>query len=201
MGDNKYELVKFVDDELELEVSVSPKEETVWMSQAQLSFLFGVKENVINYHIKDIFKKQELVEDETTRKFRVVRIEGSRKVTRQIIYYNLDMIISIGYRVNSKRGIIFRKWANKILKEYLLKGYVINENRVTVSNENYIELKNEVTLCKEQMNYLAILKHCCTKDRYLSLPYTLLTFVAAIQTLTALKISSRYLVILSRGMI
>ena len=143
--ETKYELVKFIDNELELEVSVSPKEETVWMSNSQLSVLFGVKENVINYHIKDIFKKQELVEESTTRKFRVVRIEGSRKVTRQIIYYNLDMIISIGYRVNSKRGIIFRKWANKVLKEYLLKGYAINENRVTVSNENYIELRNEVT--------------------------------------------------------
>ena len=142
--ETKYELVKFIDNELELEVSVSPKEETVWMSNSQLSVLFGVKENVINYHIKDIFKKQELVEESTTRKFRVVRIEGSRKVTRQIIYYNLDMIISIGYRVNSKRGIMFRKWANKVLKEYLLKGYVINENRVTVSNENYIELRNEV---------------------------------------------------------
>ena len=142
--ETKYELVKFIDNELELEVSVSPKEETVWMSNSQLSVLFGVKENVINYHIKDIFKKQELVEESTTRKFRVVRIEGSRKVTRQIIYYNLDMIISIGYRVNSKRGIIFRKWANKVLREYLLKGYVINENRVTVSNENYIELRNEV---------------------------------------------------------
>ena len=143
--ETKYELVKFIDNELELEVSVSPKEETVWMSNSQLSVLFGVKENVINYHIKDIFKKQELVEESTTRKFRVVRIEGSRKVTRQIIYYNLDMIISIGYRVNSKRGIMFRKWANKVLREYLLKGYVINENRVTVSNENYIELRNEVT--------------------------------------------------------
>ena len=91
-----------------------------------------------------LLMKQDLVEESTTRKFRVVRIEGSRKVTRQIIYYNLDMIISIGYRVNSKRGIIFRKWANKVLKEYLLKGYAINENRVTVSNENYIELRNEV---------------------------------------------------------
>ena len=93
--ETKYELVKFIDNELELEVSVSPKEETVWMSNSQLSVLFGVKENVINYHIKDIFKKQELVEESTTRKFRVVRIEGSRKVTRQIIYYNLDMIIPL----------------------------------------------------------------------------------------------------------
>ena len=106
--ETKYELVKFIDNELELEVSVSPKEETVWMSNSQLSVLFGVKENVINYHIKDIFKKQELVEESTTRKFRVVRIEGSRKVTRQIIYYNLDMIIAISYRVKSKRAIIFR---------------------------------------------------------------------------------------------
>ncbi|MGD9605676.1 MAG: RhuM family protein [Bacilli bacterium] len=75
----------------------------------------------------------------------VVQTEGERQVKRKIKLYNLDMIISVGYRVKSKNGIIFRRWANKLLKEYLLKGFIINENRVIVSNENYVELKNEVT--------------------------------------------------------
>ena len=97
------------------------------------------------YFRKNILLENELDEKSTISKMEIGRFEGNRKVKRIIKYYNLDMIISIGYRVNSKQGIIFRKWATKVLKEYLLKGYVINENRVVVSNENYIELKNEVT--------------------------------------------------------
>ena len=142
---NKYELVKFIDGEFELEVTVDPKEETIWLTQKQMSLLFMINENVITYHIKEVFKNKELDEFSTTRKIRVVRMEGNRKVTRNILFLNLEMIILIGYRVNSIKGMQFRMWANKVLKEYLLKGYVINENRVIVSNENYIELKNEVT--------------------------------------------------------
>lgn len=97
------------------------------------------------YFRKNILLENELDEKSTISKMEIGCFEGNRKVKRIIKYYNLDMIISIGYRVNSKQGIIFRKWATKVLKEYLLKGYVINENRVVVSNENYIELKNEVT--------------------------------------------------------
>ena len=141
---NNYEIVKFVDGEFELEVNVSPKEETIWMTQEQIVMLFQTTKQNISLHIKNIFMQHEL-DDSTVKEILTVRIEGNRKVTRKIKIYNLDMIILIGYRVNSKRGIIFRRWANQILKEYLLKGYVINENRVVVSNENYIELKNEVT--------------------------------------------------------
>lgn len=141
---SNYEMVKFVDGEFELEVNVSPKEETIWMTQEQIVMLFQTTKQNISLHIKNIFMQHEL-DDSTVKEILTVRIEGNRKVTRKIKIYNLDMIILIGYRVNSKRGIIFRRWANQILKEYLLKGYVINENRVVVSNENYIELKNEVT--------------------------------------------------------
>ena len=80
-----------------------------------------------------------------------VQKEGNRTVIRNVKIYNLDMIISVGYRVKSKRGIIFRRWATNVLKEYLLKGYVLNENRVVVSNENYIELRNEVVSINDRL--------------------------------------------------
>ena len=141
----KYEVVKFIDGEFELEVNVSPNEETIWMTLDEIAILFERDKSVISKHIKNIYIYKELDEMLTVAKNATVQMEGKRQITRKLLFYNLDVIIAIGYRVNSKRGTIFRKWANQVLKEYLLKGYVINENRVTVSNENYIELKNEVT--------------------------------------------------------
>ena len=142
MNDKKYEIVKFVNEELELEVNVSPKEETIWMSLDEIALLFCRDKSVISRHIKNIFLTDELNENSVVAKNATTANDGK---VYQVSYYNLDVIISVGYRVNSKRGTIFRKWANNVLKEYLLKGYVINENRVTVSNENYIELRNEVS--------------------------------------------------------
>jgi hypothetical protein len=135
----KYELVKFNEDGLELEVNVSPKEETIWLSQAQMSLLFNVDRTRITRHINNIFIEKELDEESNVRKTHLTN------KYKPVFLYSLNVIISVGYRVKSKRGVVFRIWANKILKEYLLKGYVINENRVVVSNENYIELKNQVT--------------------------------------------------------
>ena len=139
-----YDIVKFIDGEFELEVSVSPEEDTIWLTQEQIVFLFNSTKQNISMHINNILGSNEL-SISTVMEILTVRYEGKRKVKRKINHYNLDMIISIGYRVKSKRGILFRQWANKVLKEYLLKGYVINENRVIVSNDNYIELKNQVT--------------------------------------------------------
>jgi len=138
---NDYEIVKFKNEEFELEINVNPFEETIWMTQTQISKLFGKAKSTINEHIKNILNN-ELNEEEVVRKFG--KTELSTIKTKSILMYNLDLVLAVGYRVNSKMGIEFRKWANKVLKEYLLKGYVINENRVTVSNENYIELRNEV---------------------------------------------------------
>ena len=140
--EKKYELVKFVDGELELEVNVSPKEETIWMSIEQMSILYQVDRSGISRHIKNIYNSLELEESNTCAKIAHMGALNVQKYETK--YYNLDVIIAVGYRVNSFMGTIFRQWANKVLKEYLLKGYVINENRVTVSNENYIELRNEV---------------------------------------------------------
>ena len=137
--ESKYDIVKFIDGEFELEVNVSPKEETIWMTVSQMALLFGRDEKTIRKHINNIFVDKELEYFNNTQKMRVVGVKQS------IHLYNLNVIISVGYRVKSNRGTIFRIWANKVLKEYLLKGYVINENRVIVSNDNYIELKNQVT--------------------------------------------------------
>ena len=100
------------------------EDETIWLTQKQMGELFGVKEHSITYHIQEIIKSGELEGVATTRKIRVVRFEGKRQVARQIDYYNLDMIISVGYRVNSRRGVVFRRWATGVLKEYLLRGLV-----------------------------------------------------------------------------
>ena len=138
--ENKYELVKFVDGELELEISINPSEETIWLSQEEIAVLYGTSISTVNYHIKNIYEKKELKKTATFREIRKVQLEGNRTITRKIMYYNLDMIISIGYRVNSVRGVIFRIWANKVLKDYLLRGYVINDKRVIVSNDNFNNL-------------------------------------------------------------
>ena len=109
------------DNEVKLEVRL--ENETVWLTQAQLVELFQSSKANISEHIKNIYEQEELEASSTVRDFRTVRQEGGRQVARIITYYNLDAIISIGFRVNTKRGIQFRQWANKVLKEYLLKGY------------------------------------------------------------------------------
>ena len=117
------ELVKY-DQQGMPQLEVWLEDETIWLTQKQMGELFGVKENTITYHIKEIAASGELDGMATTRKIRVVRIEGGRQVSRQIDYYNLEMIISVGYRVNSRRGVLFRRWATSVLKEYLLRGLV-----------------------------------------------------------------------------
>ena len=124
--ENQGEIILYQpDNEVKLEVRL--EDETVWLTQAQMAELFAVKEHTITYHIKEIYHTEELEASATTRKIRVVRKEGNRTVNRNIDFYNLDMIISVGYRVSSKRGVLFRQWANKVLKDYLLKGYSINQ--------------------------------------------------------------------------
>ena len=148
---DKYEIVKFNNDSVEVDVTVSPLEETVWLSQEQMALLFNVNVPAINKHIRNIISENELDESSTISKMEIVRYEGNRKVKRNINIYNLDMIISVGYRVNSVEGIKFRKWATKVLKEYLLQGYVINKERSLVTNENYIRLINKVESLDERV--------------------------------------------------
>lgn len=123
MEKKKNEIILFENQGIKLEVNV--KDETVWLTQEQMSKLFGKAKSTINEHIKNIFKENELQENETMTKFG--NSEFSDKPTN---YYNLDMIISVGYRVKSQQGIAFRKWSTKVLKDYMLKGYVINQKRL-----------------------------------------------------------------------
>ena len=117
------EVVKFEEDGMP-QLDVWLEDETIWLTQKQMGLLFGVMEHTITYHIQEIIKSGELEGLATTRKIRVVRLEGRRNVSRLIDFYNLDMIISVGYRVNSRRGVLFRRWASSVLKEYLLRGLV-----------------------------------------------------------------------------
>ena len=127
--EKKYELIKFEDGEISLDVTVSPDEDTVWLTQEEMADLFDVNIPAINKHVINVIKNGEL--DESTISFlEKVQIEGDRRVTRKIKIYNLDMIIVVGYRVKSRRGIIFRKWANSVLKQYLINGYAINDERI-----------------------------------------------------------------------
>ena len=127
---NKFDLVVFNGEDVELEVKVDESNNTVWLNLEEISILFDRDKSVISRHIKNIFNEEELLKEETIANFATVQKEGSREVNRSIEYYNLDMIISVGYRIKSKRGIAFRKWANNVLKKYLLEGYVKNEKRL-----------------------------------------------------------------------
>jgi len=128
------------------EIEVKLRDETVWLSQKQMAELFDKDSDTIGLHLKNIYKSGELQETATTEDSSVVQIEGTRKVKRKIRIYNLDAIISVGYRVNSKRGTQFRIWANKVLREYLVKGFSINERRLRSQTEKLLELQRTVKI-------------------------------------------------------
>ena len=124
----KNEIILFEEQNIRLEVNMH--EETVWLTSKQMSELFETTKRNIEMHIVNIYEEKELEEDSTRKDFFQVQIEGNREVKRTQKIYNLDVIISVGYRVKSKNGIAFRKWANKVLKDYLIKGYSINNKRL-----------------------------------------------------------------------
>lgn len=124
----KNEIVLFENQDVKLEVNM--KDETVWLSQQQMALLFNSSRTNIIEHINNIYSEEELDKVSTCQNFRQVQKEGKRNIARNIPFYNLGMIISVGYRVKSKNGIVFRKWANKIIKDYLIKGYAVNNKRL-----------------------------------------------------------------------
>ena len=126
-------IIKFMNGDLQIDVTVSPNEETVWLNRNQLATLFDRDVKTIGKHINNALKEE--LDSSTVAKFATVQKEGSRNITREIDYYNLDMIISVGYRVKSQNGVIFRKWATSILKDYMIKGYAINQKRLDVLNK------------------------------------------------------------------
>lgn len=118
--------------------------ENIWATQAQIALAFNVNVRTVNEHIKNILKTKELVERATIRKFRIVQKEGSREVEREVAHYNLDMIISVGYRVNSKTATQFRIWATKTLKEHITKGYTINRKQIAKNYEAFMKTVSDV---------------------------------------------------------
>ena len=143
-----------VNDDVKIEVILN--DDTVWLSQSQIVQLFQSSKANISEHIKGIYQQNELDRDSTVRKFRTVRVEGNREVFRNITYYNLDVIISVGFRVNTKIGIHFRQWANNILKNNLLKGYSINKRIDYIEDKFEKKFYNHDVQLKEineQINY------------------------------------------------
>ncbi len=138
---NQIEIYSSQDGSIQLNVKL--ENETVWLTQSQMAELFGVDRTSIVRHIRNIYKSEELEENSTCAKKAQVRIEGQRQIVREIPYYNLDMIISVGYRINSKNATSFRRWATSVLKQYLIKGYVINQQ---LKLDRYNELKDVVRL-------------------------------------------------------
>lgn len=126
-------IIKFMNGDLQIDVTVSPNEETVWLNRNQLATLFDRDIKTIGKHINNALKEE--LDSSTVAKFATVQKEGSRNITREIDYYNLDMIISVGYRVKSQNGVIFRKWATSILHDFMIKGYAVNQKRLDVLNK------------------------------------------------------------------
>ena len=141
--DNRGEIVIYQTKDGKTSIDVKLENETVWLNQAQMAELFQTDRTSIVKHVNNIYKSEELEKDSTCAKIAHVQMEGNRTIKRHIIYYNLDMIISVGYRVNSMRGTQFRIWANKILKDYLIKGYAINQQVKAAQLE---DLKSTVRL-------------------------------------------------------
>lgn len=135
--EGKYEIIKFVNGDLELDVSISPDQDTVWLNRQQIALLFDRDVKTISKHINNAFK-EELSKDQVVAKFATTckHYHSSDRTQKKMVeYFNLDVIISVGYRVKSPNGIIFRRWANSILKDYLIKGYALNKKRIQVLNK------------------------------------------------------------------
>lgn len=142
----KNEIILYQAEDLPERIEVKIEDETVWLSQKQMASLFDKNIMTINEHISNIYKEQEVEESSTIRKSLIVKKEGNRNVKREIFLYNLDVIISVGYRVKSKRGTQFRIWANRVLKDYLMKGYAINNriNRLEDKIDSINQKVNEI---------------------------------------------------------
>ncbi len=150
---NELSMEIFSTEDGKTEIYVRIENETVWLDQYQLEALFATDRTSINRHISNIYRTHELAKTSTCVKIAQVRKEGLRTISRNINTYNLDLIIAVGYRVNSKRGTQFRMWANNVLKEYLIKGFTINEKRLKQSAEQLKDLRDSVRILGEVLNH------------------------------------------------
>lgn len=162
------EVIIFKNGELELEVTVSENRENVWLSQDQMATLFDVDRSRVTRHIKNIYDDNELDENSTCAENALVQTEGKRKVKRTIKIYNLDMILAVGYRVKSPNGIIFRKWATSILKDYMIKGYTINQKRLDALHKT-VEIQTRILASTLELDEKEVLNVIETYANALSL--------------------------------
>lgn len=159
---NENNIVFYTDEEGNTKIEVILEDENVWLNQNSLSKLFETTRNNITMHIKNIYDDQELEENSTSKESLLVQKEGNRNVKRTVVYYNLDMIISIGFRVNSKKAIKFRTWANKLIKEYIIKGFTLDDDRFLkggkVNAQYFDELLERIKVIRtsERMAYQKI---------------------------------------------
>ena len=171
---NSIEIYSSQDGSIQLKVKL--ENDTVWLTQSQMAELFGVDRTSIVRHIRNIYKSEELDQNSTCAKNAQVRTEGNRSILREIPYYNLDMIISVGYRVNSKNATSFRRWATSVLKQYLIKGYAINQQ---IKLDRYNELKDVVRLMSRTVG----LQEKVTSEEYGGLFNVISDYVYALDTL------------------
>ena len=151
MADSEIKIYQTDDGQTKIDVKFD--NETVWLTQKQMAQLFDKDSDTIGLHLKNIYKSGELEEHTTTEEFPVVQQEGKRTVKRKLKFYNLDAIISIGYRVNSRRGIQFRIWASRIIKEYLLKGFSLDNKRLIQQNSQLKELQTTVKILGDSLKF------------------------------------------------
>ncbi len=179
------EVIIYKSDDGESELSVQLENEDVWLTQKQLVELYQAAKSTVSEHIKNIYSDEELTPDATVRKIRTVQVEGNREVSRELDYYNLDMIIALGYRVNSKVATRFRQWATTRLKEYIIKGFTMDDERLkSLGGGNYWkELLNRIRDIRssEKVMYRQVLDLYATATDYDSASEESLKFFKIVQ--------------------
>jgi len=150
--ENKGEILIYESTDQQALVEVKLEDETVWLTQKQMADLFQTTTQNVTVHLKNIFEEGELEELATCKDYLQVQTEGSRQVSRQVKFYNLDVIVSVGYRVNSKRGTQFRIWATHRLKDYLVRGYALDEKRLQLLSQSLNELEQTVKIIRQTGN-------------------------------------------------
>ena len=146
--EKKYELIKFEDGDFSLDVNVSPSDETVWLSANEIALLFNRDPKTIRKHINNVFEENEVEINSNTQKMRIAGVD------QRVVFYSLNVIISVGYRVKSKRGVLFRQWANSVLKQYLINGYAINAERIMAYQSNILQLEANVINIENRLKNL-----------------------------------------------
>jgi hypothetical protein len=152
------------------QIDVRFEQDTFWLSQAQMAEVFDKDSDTIGLHLKNIYESGELDEGTTTEESSVVRQEGKRQVRRSIRFYNLDAVISVGYRVNSKKGTQFRIWATQRLREYLVQGYTLNQQRLDAQQEKMDELRQAIALSARLIHNKNLLPLMARKNEQYSCP-------------------------------